>query len=174
MKKLAIVLALSSLGLVGCATGSSYQVYAETQKAIAEANARAELARVQALSEIARDGDSASRVAAVITLNMGKPAVNQSTLKQPESLGDQILKWTSVILPSATQFYSIGKSAEIAINNSNNSKDIALDNNKTQVNMGRLIAGQTVPEQPIIVEPIILPDGNGGLTAEFPQAVYPQ
>lgn len=175
MKKLAIVLALSSLGLVGCATGASYKVYADTQKAIAEANAKAEMARVQALSSIARDGDSAAKVAAVITLNLGKTSNSgQSTLRQPESLGDQILKWTSVILPSATNLYSINRSAAIAVTNSNNSKDIAIDNNRTQVDMGRLIAGQTVPEDPVMVDPVIIEDQDGNQSAVFPQPVYPQ
>ena len=175
MRKLAIVLALSSLGLAGCATGTSYKVYADTQRAIAEANAKAEMARVQALSSIAKDGDSAAKVAAVITLNLGKTSNSgQPALQQPESLGDQIFKWTSIILPSATQLYSINRNAAISLNNSNNSKDIALDNNRTQVDMGRLIAGQTVPEDPVMVDPIIIQDAEGNQTAEFPQAVYPQ
>ena len=175
MKKLAIVLALSALGLGGCASGTSYKVYADTQRAIAEANAKAEMARVQALSSIAKDGDSAAKVAAVITLNLGKTSnAGQSVLQQPESLGDQILKWTSVILPSATQLYSINRSAAMSIANSNNNKDIALDNNRTQVDMGRLIAGQTVPEDPAMVAPIVIEDADGNQSVEFPQAVYPQ
>lgn len=175
MKKLAIVLALSSLSLAGCATGTSYKVYADTQRAIAEANAKAEMARVQALSSIAKDGDSAAKVAAVITLNLGKTSNSgQTMLQQPESFGDQILKWTSVILPSAAQIYGINRNAAIAMQNSNNSKDIALDNNRTQVDMGRLIAGQTVPEDPVMVDPIIIEDQDGNQSVEFPQAVYPQ
>lgn len=175
MRKLAIVLALSSLGLAGCATGGSYQVYADTQRAIAEANARAEMARVQALSEIAKSGDTTAQVAAVITLNMGTTAnSNQPNLQQPESLSNQMLKWASIIVPSAVQVYGIGKSSEIAITNSNNNRDIAVDNNRTSVNMGRLIAGQTVPESPVMVNPIVIQNQDGGQSVEFPQVVYPQ
>jgi hypothetical protein len=44
-----------------------------------------------------------------------------------------------------TQLYSIGKNTDVAVTNSNNSKEIAISNNDSMVNMGRLISGQTAP-----------------------------
>jgi hypothetical protein len=119
MRKLTVTVALTAVGLVGCATGD-YKVYADTQRAIVEAQTSAKVAKIEALSDIAKNGDTTARVAAVISLNHLQQSINPGTLRQPDSVGDTMLKWTSVLLPSLTQFYSIGKSAEIAIVNSNN------------------------------------------------------
>lgn len=174
MKKLAIVLALSTLGLGGCATGS-YQVYADTQKAIAESNARAEMARVQALSEIAKTGDTTARVAAVITLNMGKPAnTNQTNIKEPESTGDRLLKWTQALLPGAAQLYGIYSRDSLAKQQSDNNLELAKDNNDTQVEIGHLIAGKDIPMNPVILDPIVLEDADGNQSIDYPEVVYPQ
>ena len=69
--KLKLLALCGLLALTGCATNKEYALYAETQQKIAHANAMAETARYAALAEIAKSGDSASRVAAVISLNMG-------------------------------------------------------------------------------------------------------
>ena len=147
MKKIAIIVAVSALGLGGCAASQNYQLYAETQQAIAESNARAEMARVQALSEIAKNGDATSQVAAVITLNLGNSnnQQTQTSMRAPESTGDTLLKWTQVLLPNLTQVYGINKSTDLAVTQSNNSRDIALNNTDSMVDMGKLIADQEVP-----------------------------
>ena len=120
MRKLTAVVALTALGLGGCATGE-YKLYADTQRSIAESQASAAVARIEALSEIAKSGDTTARVAAVIALQQGAPFTNNSPrIEQPTSAGDTALRWASLLVPSLTQFYSIGKSAEIAIVNSNN------------------------------------------------------
>jgi len=144
MRKLAASIAMASAGLTGCATGD-YKVYADTQRAIAEAQTSAAVAKIEALSEIAKSGDTTARVAAVISLNQLQQQNNVTTLRQPDSTGDTLLKWTSVLLPSLTQLYGIGKNADIAITNSNNNKDVAINNNQSMVNMGRLIADQPAP-----------------------------
>jgi hypothetical protein len=142
-KKLTVVAAV--VGLTGCATGN-YELYAQTQRSIAEAQAQAEIARVAALAEIAKTGDTAARVAAVMSIQQaGSNNNNSIVVRQPESVGDQILKWTSVILPSVTQIYGISKNTDVAITNSNNSRDVSINNNRSMVDMGRLIAGQEAP-----------------------------
>lgn len=145
MKKLIIVSAIAAISLTtGCATTSDYNLYAQTQQIVAQERAKTEIARANALKEIASFGDTASKVAAVMSLqfaSQAQPQANQQ-IAAPTSFGDTALKWASVIVPSLTQFYSIGKSTEIAITNSNNSKEIAMDNNATTVD---LVQGRIPP-----------------------------
>jgi hypothetical protein len=124
MKKLIIVSAIAAISLTtGCATTSDYNLYAQTQQIVAQERAKTEIARANALKEIASFGDSASKVAAVMSLQFAaqtQPAPSQQ-ITAPTSFGDTALKWASLLVPSLTQFYSIGKSADIAVVNSNNS-----------------------------------------------------
>jgi hypothetical protein len=66
MKLLSITLAII---LTGCATGDDYRQYAEAQKLVANARAMTEAARIQAIAEIAKTGDSSAKVAAVMSLS---------------------------------------------------------------------------------------------------------
>jgi hypothetical protein len=139
------ILAITVLALTGCAT-QDYLLYTQTQKAIASTKADAEKERYKALLSIANSGDTTARVAAVIALQSGQQAAQPvQRIEAPTTIGDTALKWVSVLVPSLTNLYSIGKSTDVAITNSNNNKDIAINNNKTTVEMGRLIAGQEVP-----------------------------
>jgi cell pole-organizing protein PopZ len=123
MKKLAIVSAIAAIALTtGCASMTDYNLYAQTQQIIAQKNAEADIARSNALKDIAASGDSAAKVAAVMSLQFS--AQNQQKQQQiaaPSSMGDTMLKWASVLVPSLTQFYAIGKSTDVAITHSNNS-----------------------------------------------------
>jgi hypothetical protein len=136
MKNLAFI-SLFALALTGCATSKDYQLYAETQQKIAHANAMAETARYAALAEIAKSGDSASKVAAVMSLNMGTGQGNKlpQQVLAPKSAGDTALQWTSVLLPGLTQFYGINANRQIAITQSNNAAAIAQSTNNTFANM---------------------------------------
>lgn len=145
MRKTILAGAIGVLALTGCAS-NNYQQYVQAQENIATARAEADIARYKALEAIANSGDTTARVAAVIALQQGAPQSNNSPkLEQPSSAGDTALRWASVLVPSLTQLYGIGKSTDLAITNSNNNKDIAINNNQSMVNMGRLIAGQTAP-----------------------------
>lgn len=122
--------------LTGCAS-DNYRMYADTQKAIANANAMAEAARYQALAEIAKQGDTAAKVAAVITLNsMGagsqKPPMQ---IAAPKTVGDTVLQWTSVLLPSLTQLYSVSANKSIAVTQSNNAAAVSMSTNNTMANI---------------------------------------
>jgi len=142
----ATLVATATLALMGCASVDDYQLYVAAQKSMVESQSQAEIARYNALKEIAQKGDVTAQVAAVISLNNNgnlSPKIPQ--LQRPESMGDTILKWTSVLLPSLTQFYSIEKNTELAITQSNNNRSISAHNMDSMVNMGRLISGQTAP-----------------------------
>jgi hypothetical protein len=131
--KLKLLALAGALVLAGCASGpSSYQLYAETQKAIAQANAVAETARYNALAEIAKNGDSAAKVAAVLSIQMGGGS-NQRPQQQvaaPESIADTALKWTSVLLPSFAQLYTVQRNTAVAMRQSDNQAAIAISTNK--------------------------------------------
>lgn len=133
MKKLAFI-SVAVLALTGCATSKDYQLYAETQQKIAQAQAMAETARYAALAEIAKSGDTASRVAAVMSLNMnggGTGLKNPQQVTPPKSFGDTALQWTSVLLPSLTQIYGINANRQVAITQSNNQAAVARSTNET-------------------------------------------
>jgi hypothetical protein len=147
MKKLVIVSAIAAITLTtGCASMTDYNLYAQTQQVIAQKNAEADIARSNALKDIAASGDSAAKVAAVMSLQFS--AQNQQKEQQiaaPSSFGDTALKWASVLVPSLTQFYAIGKSADVAVVNSNNAKDVSISTTRGMVDMGKLIGGKEVP-----------------------------
>jgi len=133
MKKLLLIVPL--IMLAGCASSgpSNYQLYAETQAKIAQAHAVAETARFNALAEIAKNGDAASKVAAVLSIQMSGGSNQQRQNQQvapPETFADTALKWTSVLLPNFTQFYSINRNSAVAMRQSDNQAAIAVSTNQ--------------------------------------------
>lgn len=136
---------LAACGLVflaGCATSKDYQLYAETQQKIAQANAMAETARYAALAEIAKSADPGARVAAVMSLNFGASTngPRPQMINPPKSFGDTALQWTSALLPSLTQFYGISANRQIAVTQSNNQAAIATSTNNTFAAMSNNMA----------------------------------
>lgn len=126
---------------VGCATNEEYRQYAAAQTAAANARSMAEIARYNALAEIAKQGDTAAKVAAVITLNQGNAAQQaQQQINPPKSAGEIALQWTSVLLPSLTQFYGINANRQIAITQSNNQAAVAKSTNETFATMNSNMA----------------------------------
>jgi hypothetical protein len=121
MKLIAPMIAV--LSLTGCAT-AEYAAYADIHKA----QAASQTARYQALAEIAKQGDTAAKVAAVMSLQMGA-VQNQTQVAAPKSFGDHLLQWTSVLLPTATQIYSVGKQAQVGIAQSNNATALGVSTN---------------------------------------------
>jgi hypothetical protein len=135
MKRFLTVAALLSVALLtGCAT-QDYKMYTDTQRAIASANATAESAKYAALAEIARTGDSAAKVAAVMSINFGASNNNrnQQQIVPPRSAGDIALQWTSLLLPNLTQFYSINSNRQVAITQSNNATALGIKQSDNQV-----------------------------------------
>ena len=127
MKTIATI--LCALALTGCAT-KEYQAYVDAHKA----QATAQTARYQALADIAKQGDTTAKVAAVMSLQMGG-AQGQSHIAAPKSFGEQMLQWTAVLLPSVTQIYSVGKQAQVGITQSNNAREIGISTNAAFVGL---------------------------------------
>jgi hypothetical protein len=121
---------------VGCASSDEYKQYAAAQTAAANARSMAEIARYNALAEIAKQGDTAAKVAAVMSLNQGNSSqAPQQMLNPPKTFGETALQWTSVLLPSLTNIYGITANRQIAITQSNNQAAVAKSTNDTFATM---------------------------------------
>lgn len=119
MKLIATIAA--ALTLTACATGndSYYAAVEAREKRLAEQEMRADMAIV----EMATKGDAQAKGAAQMyfALKNAGAKSSQQTIAAPKSTAEALLPWASLIIPSITQFYSIHKNAEIALNSSNNS-----------------------------------------------------
>jgi hypothetical protein len=138
MKLRITMIAATVMLLTGCATNKDYQLYAETQQKIAQANAMAETARYAALAEIAKTADPGARVAAVMSINFGAQGSNSPRTNQiaaPKTFGETALQWTSILLPSLTNIYGITANRQIAITQSNNATAVAKSTNDTFATM---------------------------------------
>ena len=119
------------LALVGCAS-TDYTKYSETQIAIARYKAESEKARYAVLSEIVKKGDPTASVAAVMSMQMGMGGNAQDQrLEAPRSSGDDMLKWASLLVPTAVQGFGIYANAKVATTQSNNATTTALSTNST-------------------------------------------
>jgi len=92
--------------VAGCAS-PDYEQYALSTEA-------ASVSRSEALRDIAEQGDSAAKVAAVMALALG---AGQSQLQAPP---DRLLQWAHIIVPGFIQGYGMKQNANVAINGSNN------------------------------------------------------
>jgi hypothetical protein len=148
MKKTVIAAAIGIMALSGCASVTDYNLYAQTQQLIATKQAEADIARANALKDIAASGDSSAKVAAVMSLQFAAQSQPRDAgqIAPPTSFSDTLLKWASVLVPSFTQVYAIGKSTDVAITHSNNSVKAQQSNNNMVVDLvkGRneIIVGQ--------------------------------
>ena len=149
MKKFTISIIGSVLLLTGCASSQEYAMYAETQKAIAQANAQAhamsESARYAALAEIAKNGDATARVAAAMSLSLGSSGqvnrqLQNTPVNPPVSFGDRALQWSAVLVPSLTNLYGINANRQVAITQSNNQAAVAQSTNNTFATMNTNMA----------------------------------
>jgi hypothetical protein len=131
MKLIAPMIAV--LSLTGCATGQ-YQAYAEAHKAQAAAQA----ARYQALADIAKQGDTTAKVAAVISLNAGS-APQSAQIAAPKSWADYALQWTGLLLPTVGQIYTINKQTSLGMRQSDNATAVAVSTNNAFVGIASKI-----------------------------------
>ncbi len=131
MKLLAI--AVCALSLTGCAT-KEYQAYADAHKA----QAAAQTARFQALADIARQGDTTAKVAAVMSLQMGGGQQN-AQIAAPKSWADHALQWTGLLLPTVGQIYSVNKQTSLGMRQSDNATALGISTNNAFVGMASQI-----------------------------------
>ena len=132
MKRIAII--LCALALTGCAT-KEYQAYAEVHKA----QAAAQTARVQALADIARQGDTTAKVAAVMSLQMGGGGQQNQQVIAPKSWADHALQWTGLLLPTVGQIYTINKQTGLGMRQSDNATALGISTNAAFVGMASKI-----------------------------------
>ena len=119
------------LALVGCAS-TDYTKYSETQVAIARYKAESEKARYAVLTEIVKKGDPTASVAAVMSMQFGMGGnAQEQRLEAPRSSGDDMLKWASLLVPTAVQGFGIYANARVATTQSNNATTTALSTNST-------------------------------------------
>ena len=120
MKRI-ILATFVALTLTACATNQEayYKAIAAREARQAEQELRADTAVI----ELAAKGDDKAKGAAQMYFamkNAGSKA-SQQMIAAPKSTAEALLPWAALIVPSITQFYSITKNAEMAINSSNNS-----------------------------------------------------
>jgi len=128
MKRIILATAVA-LTLTACATNQDayYQAIAAREQRQAEQELRADTA----IAQMAASGDAQAKGMALMHFAMKANSVkqNQQAIAAPKSTAEALLPWAALIVPSITQFYSITKNAEIAINSSNNSLTGKLSDN---------------------------------------------
>ena len=119
MKRIIVATAVA-LTLTACATNQDayYAAIAAREARQAEQELRADTA----IAQMAASGDAQAKGMALMHFAMkaNNAKSSQQMIAAPKSTAEALLPWAALIVPSITQFYSITKNAEIAINSSNN------------------------------------------------------
>ena len=123
---------ICALSLTGCA--HEYAAYAEAHKA----QAAAQTARYQALADIARQGDTTAKVAAVMSLQMGS-AQQGTQINAPKNWADYALQWTGLLLPTFGQVYSVNKQTSLGMRQSDNATALGVSTNAAFVGIASQI-----------------------------------
>ncbi len=124
---------IAVLSLTGCAT-AEYAAYADAHKA----QAAAQTARFQALADIAKQGDTTAKVAAVMSLQMGGGQQN-AQINAPKSWADYAMQWTGLLLPTIGQVYSVNKQTNLGMRQSDNATALGISTNAAFVGMASQI-----------------------------------
>jgi len=134
MKRIILATAVA-LTLTACATNQDayYNAIAAREQRQAEQELRADTA----IAQMAASGDAQAKGMALMHFAMKANSVkqNQQAIAAPKTMAESLLPWASLIVPSITQFYSITKNAEIAINSSNNALAGKVDDNDMIVDL---------------------------------------
>ena len=124
-----IAIAAAALTLTACATSNDayYTAIAEREKRQAEQELRADMA----VADMAAKGDAQAKGMGLMYFALKNAGAKQAqqAIAAPKSTAEALLPWAALIVPSVTQFYSISKNAEIAINSSNNALAGKIDDN---------------------------------------------
>jgi len=129
MKK---IILMSSLALAACSSKNDVAMNEHYQAAIIAK----EKSRMDAIKEIAKQGEAGAVAAAMMMQN------TNTTHAAPNSGKDNALAWAGILVPSIVQATGIAVNADvartqsnnnttIATTDSNNNKDIAIDTNST-------------------------------------------
>jgi hypothetical protein len=128
MKRILLATAVA-LTLTACATNQD--AYYKAVEARENRLAQQELRIDSAITEMAAAGGPEAKGMGIMYFGMKSAGAKQAQqmIAAPKSIADSLLPWASLIVPSLTQWYSITKNAEIAINSSNNSLTGKLSDN---------------------------------------------
>ena len=154
MKYLILIPALT---LAACSTKNDVAMNASYQRAVADA----EIARMDAIKEIAKQGDTGAVAAAMML--QGNPSSKPAA---PRSGGDNALAWAGVIVPSLTQgvgiavngavtAYQSKNGTDVAIKNSDNDAAVAIDTNSTMA---------TIAETTIVTPEVVTSTNTNTIT----------
>jgi len=132
MKLIAPIIAV--LSLTGCAT-AEYAAYADAHKA----QAAAQTARYKALADIAAQGDTTAKVAAVMSLQMGGGQQQFAQIAAPKSWADYAMQWTGLLLPTVGQIYSVNKQTSLGLRQSDNATALGISTNSAFVGIASQI-----------------------------------
>jgi hypothetical protein len=128
MKRIILATAVA-LTLTACATNQDayYAAIAAREARQAEQELRADTA----IAQMASSGDAQAKGMAIMHFAMkaNNAKSSQQMIAAPKSTAEALLPWAALIVPSITQFYSITKNAEIALNSSNNALEGKLADN---------------------------------------------
>ena len=131
MNKLLLIIPV--LALAACSTRNDVVMNKDYQRSVADT----ERARMEAIKEIAQQGETGAVAAAMMMQGQGSKAH-----ASPRTGGDTALAWAGVLVPSVTQGFGIAvngavsayrskNGTDVAIANSNNDADVAKDTNAT-------------------------------------------
>jgi hypothetical protein len=132
MKLIATIAAV--LTLTACGT-TSQEAYYKAIEARETRLAQQELRTDSAIAEMAAKGDAQAKGMGLMyfALKNAGAKQNQQAIAAPKSTAEALLPWAALIVPSITQFYSITKNADIAINSSNNALTSKLSSDSTSL-----------------------------------------
>jgi hypothetical protein len=167
MKVFALLLSVALLA--GCSTAGDYYKSVDASNArnveIAKAQAVADVARYQALVNIAQNGDATAKVAATMALALGANTGRQAQAAVAQPMQSEALQWASVLVPGVTQGLGIYYNAKQAINASNNATALGMNTNGTFAQFASEINAPVVvhPEvvvtpspEPVVVQPVVV------------------
>ncbi len=134
------LLFISVLALAACSTKNDVAMNRDYQNSIAQA----EKARMEAIKEIAQQGETGAVAAAMMMQGQGS-----KVHAAPRTGGDNALAWAGVLVPSITQgvgiavngavtAYQSKNNTDVAIANSNNDADVAKDTNATMAGIAEV------------------------------------
>jgi hypothetical protein len=130
MKRI-ILATVVALTLTACATNQ--EAYYKAIEARENRLAQQEMLADTAIADMAAKGDAQAKGMGLMyfALKNAGAKQNQQAIAAPKSTAEALLPWAALIVPSITQFYSIHKNAEMAINSSNNALTGKLSDNDT-------------------------------------------
>ena len=144
---------IPAVALAACSTKNDVAMNASYQRGVADA----EIARMEAIKEIAKQGDTGAVAAAMML--QGNPSSKPAS---PRSGKDTALAWAGVLVPSITQGVGIAvngavaayqnkNNTDVAINSSDNNAAVAMDTNSTMA---------TIAETTIVTPEVVISDST--------------